>query len=164
MRRGGGGNRRRGPPSYPMQCLGGTPHVSPSGYDWRDGVRPRSYRGTRPRFASGTLMSLSDDTAPPRTLGYPRWRAVFSGSALRVSHGRSPMRSEERAERPGDGCPCVGAEETCGVPPQTYGAERGRIPLSTRNLSGTVHPAQNLEWGKARKRRRLPHGRQRLFR
>lgn len=36
--------------------------------------------------------------------------------------------------------------------------------LSVRNLSGTVHPAQNLEWGKARKRRRLPHGRQRLFR
>jgi len=29
------------------------------------GVRPRSYRGTRPRFASGTLMSRSDDTAPP---------------------------------------------------------------------------------------------------
>ena len=27
------------------------------------------------------------------------------------------MRSEERAERPGDGCPCVGAEEICGVPP-----------------------------------------------
>ena len=54
-----------------------------------------------------------------RPLGYRRWRAVFSGSALRVSHGRSPMRSEEEAERPGDGCPCVGAEETCGVPPQT---------------------------------------------
>ena len=27
------------------------------------------------------------------------------------------MRSEEEAERPGDGCPCVGAEEICGVPP-----------------------------------------------
>ena len=27
------------------------------------------------------------------------------------------MRSEERVERPGDGCPCVGAEEICGVPP-----------------------------------------------
>ena len=27
------------------------------------------------------------------------------------------MRSEERAERPGDGCPCVGAEEICGAPP-----------------------------------------------
>ena len=27
------------------------------------------------------------------------------------------MRSEEEAERPGDGCPCVGAEEICGVLP-----------------------------------------------
>ena len=26
---------------------------------------PRSYRGTRPRFASDTLMSLTDNTAPP---------------------------------------------------------------------------------------------------
>ena len=26
------------------------------------------------------------------------------------------MRSEEEAERPGDGCPCVGAEEICGAP------------------------------------------------
>ena len=25
----------------------------------------RSYRGTRPRFASGTLMSLQEGTAPP---------------------------------------------------------------------------------------------------
>ena len=25
---------------------------------------PRSYRGTRPRFASDTLMSLTDNTAP----------------------------------------------------------------------------------------------------
>ena len=151
---GGGGNRRRGPPSYPMQCLGGTPHVSPSGYDWRDGVRPRSYRGTRPRSASGTLMSLSDDTAPPRTLGYPRWRAVFSGSALRVSHGRSPMRSEERAERPGDGCPCVGAEETCGVPPKRMvrNEDEYRFPRAT------AHLVQN-------KRGAASHlGRQRLFR
>ena len=42
---------------------------------------------------------------------------MFSGSVLRVSHGRSPQRSEEEAERPGDGCPCVGAEEICGAPP-----------------------------------------------
>ena len=44
-----------------------------------------------------------------------RQRAAFSGCALRVSHGRSPQRSKEEAERPGDGCPCVGAEETCGA-------------------------------------------------
>ena len=37
------------------------------GDDKRGSVRPRSYRGTRPRFASGTLMSRSDDTTPPRT-------------------------------------------------------------------------------------------------
>ena len=29
---------------------------------------PRSYRGTRPRFASDTLMSLTDNNAPPRRL------------------------------------------------------------------------------------------------
>ena len=62
------------------------------------------------------------------TLGSPRWRAAFSGCALRVSHGRSPQRSKERAERPGDGCPCVGAEETYGVPSQTLHEARGRTP------------------------------------
>ena len=115
-----------------MQCLGGAPHVFLSGYGWRGSVRPRSYRGTRPRFASGTLMSRSDDTAPPPTLGYRRWRAVFSGCALRVSHGRSPQRSKERAERPGDGFPCVGAEETCGVPSQP--ARRRRTPSLLQQL------------------------------
>ena len=34
------------------------------------------------------------------------------------------MRSEERAERPGDGCPCVGAEEICGAPPPLVGGKR----------------------------------------
>ena len=96
------------------------------GFRAESGYRPRSYRGTRPRFASGTLMSLRTTPPPPRTLGYRRWRAVFSGCALRVSHGCSPQRSKEKAERPGDGCPCVGAEETCGVPSQP--ARRGRTP------------------------------------
>ena len=50
-------------------------------------------------------------------LGYCAGAAAFSGCALRVSHGRSPQRSKEGAERPGDGCPCVGAEEICGAPP-----------------------------------------------
>ena len=71
-------------------------------------------QGTRPRFASGTLMSLSDDTA------FLRWDAVrvrprFPDAPSGCQPGRSPMRSEERVERPGDGCPCVGAEETCGA-------------------------------------------------
>ena len=39
-----------------------------SGVLRRVDARPRSYRGTRPRFASGTLMSRSDDTAPPPLL------------------------------------------------------------------------------------------------
>ena len=39
----------------------------------------------------------------------------FPPSALRVSHGRSSAAKQGGAERPGDGCPCVGAEETCGA-------------------------------------------------
>ena len=73
-------------------------------------------QGTRPRFASGTLMSLSDDTAFPRW-GTVRVRPRFPDAPSGCQPGRSPMRSEERAERPGDGCPCVGAEEICGAPP-----------------------------------------------
>ena len=86
------------------------------GTAWKGGYRPRSYRGTRPRFASGTLMSLSDDTAFPRW-GTVRVRPRFPDAPSGCQPGRSPMRSEERAERPGDGCPCVGAEEICGAPP-----------------------------------------------
>ena len=43
------------------------------------------------------------------------------------------MRSEEKAERPGDGCPCVGAEEICGTPPPVGGKrnEDERCPLRT---------------------------------
>ena len=51
---------------------------------WRGGVRPRSYRGTRPRFASGTLMSLSDDTAPPRAQALSERAGAPSGSDIRV--------------------------------------------------------------------------------
>ena len=46
----------------------------------------------------------------------PLGAATFSGSALRVSHGRSSAAKQGGAERPGDGCPCVGAEETCSAP------------------------------------------------
>ena len=65
---------------------------------------------------------------PEATSGYPLGcfprptrpggEATPSGSALRVSHGCSPQRSEESAEHPCDGCPCVGAEEVCSEPPQ----------------------------------------------
>ena len=39
------------------------------------------------------------------------------------------MRSEERAERPGDGCPCVGAEEICGTPLPCRSDGEYRLPL-----------------------------------
>ena len=39
----------------------------PPGLCTESGIRPRSYRGTRPRFASGTLMSLR--TIPPFRAG-----------------------------------------------------------------------------------------------
>ena len=61
-------------------------------------------------------MSLSDDTAFPRW-GAVRVRPCFPDAPSGCQPGRSPMRSEEEAERPGDGCPCVGAEEICGAPP-----------------------------------------------
>ena len=81
-----------------------------------------------PRFASGTLMSLPEGIATPRSdLVHARGGApCFPEAPSGCQPGRSPMRSEERAERPGDGCPCVGAEETCGVPSQP--ARRGRTP------------------------------------
>ena len=75
-------------------------------------------QGTRPRFASGTLMSLR--TIPPFRAGVLcGCGRVFRMRPQGVSPDAppSPMRSEERAERPGDGCPCVGAEEICGAPP-----------------------------------------------
>ena len=92
-----------------------------------------------------------------RTLGYRRWRAVFSGSALRVSHGRSPQRSKEKAERPGDGCPCVGAEETCGVPPQPAG--RGRTPAPPRPIPGhaSQEPASCRSYPAAHSHEREPN-------
>ena len=80
MRRGGGGNRRRGPPSDPMQCLGGTPHVSPSGYDWRGGVH-----------RSGVAIpSGSDIRVPPRALS-----AAKQGEAERPGAAGAPAGAEE---------------------------------------------------------------------
>ena len=42
---------------------------------------------------------------------------MFSGCALRVSARALSDAERGGAERPGDGCPCVGAEEICGAPP-----------------------------------------------
>ena len=85
------------------------------------GVRPRSYRGTRPRFASGTLMSLSDDTAPPHVrTRLERRVAIPSGSDIRV-----PSRVLSAAKQ-GEG----GAPERVGSP---AGAEEGySVPTHPR--------------------------------
>ena len=92
-------------------------------------------QGTRPRFASGTLMSLSDDTA------FPCWGTVrvwprFPDAPSGCQPGRSPQRSKEEAERPGDGCPCVGAEEICGAPPLL---SEGRNEDERRPSSNTMY-------------------------
>ena len=114
MRRGGEGNRRRGPPSYPMQCLGGTPHVSPSGYDWRDGVRPRSYRG----LALASLLAVlgragapseSDIRVPSRVLSaakqgeaeHPRgWVPLQERRKVRTDRFPRPGRNEDEYRFP----------------------------------------------------------------
>ena len=100
----------------------------------RDGVRPRSYRGTRPRFASGTLMSLRTippllTLAPSRSAGV----AIPSGSDIRV-----PSRVLSAAKQGESGAP-----ERVGSP---AGAEEGYSaptrPVGTRTItafpSGTM--------------------------
>ena len=64
------------------------------------GVRPRSYRGTRPRFASGTLMSRSDDTAPPRAQALSERAGAPSGSDIRVPSRVFSAAKQGRAEHP----------------------------------------------------------------
>ena len=72
--------------------------------------------GNPPSLRFGHPDVTSDDTAFPRW-GTVRVRPRFPDAPSGCQPGRSPMRSEEEAERPGDGCPCVGAEEICGAPP-----------------------------------------------
>ena len=71
--------------------------------------------GNPPSLRFGHPDVTSDDTAFPRW-GTVRVRPCFPDAPSGCQPGRSPMRSEEEAERPGDGCPCVGAEEICGAP------------------------------------------------
>ena len=71
--------------------------------------------GNPPTLRFGHPDVTSDDTAFPRW-GTVRVRPRFPDAPSGCQPGRSPMRSEEEAERPGDGCPCVGAEEICGAP------------------------------------------------
>ena len=106
MRRGGG----KGDGVCPRPAgWDGTPYVSQSGYGWRGGVRPRSYRGTRPRFASGTLMSLSDDTAPPRTKHYQSEPVHLPKATSGYPLGCSPQRSKEKRSTREGGFPCRSA-------------------------------------------------------
>ena len=70
---------------------------------------PRLRRGTRPRFASGTLMSLTDDTAPPRDA--PGLAGAQGSYTLRKRHQGTlsgALRSEARRERSAreGGFPC----------------------------------------------------------
>ena len=98
----------------------------------------------------------------------PLGAATFSGSALRVSHGRSPQRSKERAERPGDGCPCVGAEETCSAPrslgrrevpthPTPVGTRANTVfrarPSATKEISTLPNPQNCIYEGTQKSRR-----------
>ena len=73
-------------------------------------------QGHPPSLRFGHPDVTTDDTAFPRW-GSERVRPRFPDAPSGCQPGRSPMRSEERAERPGDGCPCVGAEEICGASP-----------------------------------------------
>ena len=129
-------------PAFRRGCwLGwGLSGIDESGIDEEGWCSSSFLQGHPPSLRFGHPDVTSDDTAPPRTLGYRRWRAVFSGCALRVSHGRSPQRSTERVERPGDGCPCVGAEETYGVPPQTLWCRMRTNTAPPPLLNETIRP------------------------
>ena len=123
MRRGGGGNRRRGPPSDPMQCLGGTPHVSPSGYDWRGGVH-----------RSGVAIpSGSDIRVPSRVLSAAKQGE--SGAPERVG---SPAGAQEGVHRH---APVARLRESPrGYPKHMFG-KRGRtrtVPQRGKAVSSEV--------------------------
>ena len=73
----------------------------------------------------------------------PLGAATFSGSALRVSHGRSSAAKQGGTERPGDGCPCVGAEETCSAPRSLRRREVPTHPTPVGTRANTVFQASN---------------------
>ena len=54
-----------------------------------------------------------------------------------------PQRSKEEAERPGDGCPCVGAEETCSAPRSLGRREIPTHPAPVGTRANTVFQASN---------------------
>ena len=80
------------------------------------------------------LLTLRDGEAAP------------SGSALRVSARTLSAAKQGRVERPGDGCPCVGAEEVCSEPPQDEQKEncRGLARCLQVSLVYTAPQASNV--------------------
>ena len=79
-----------------------------SGVLRRVDARPRSYRGTRPRFASGTLMSLR--TTPPLRVKHQAYPERGSYTLRKRHQGTlsGALRSEARRERSAreGGFPC----------------------------------------------------------
>ena len=94
-----------------------------------EGAPARSGRGVKPGHPDVT----TDDTAPSTHARLPEVaRRVFRMRPQGVTRTLSAAEQGE-AERPGDGCPCVGAEETCGVPPQTLwcGTRTNTVPSTS---------------------------------
>ena len=64
----------------------------------RGGARPRSYRGTRPRFASGTLMSLRTAPTPLRAPDLPTSKTL-KGDSSPPPHTQSIQPPRNRPNR-----------------------------------------------------------------
>ena len=126
---------------------------------WRGGVRPRSYRGTRPRFASGTLMSHSDDTAPPRTKHCQDEPVHLPEATSGYPLGCSPQRSEEEWSTREGGFPCRSEEEWStregGFPCRSVG--RSAPAASHRNANTASEPVSCRSYPAAHSREREPN-------
>ena len=161
MRRGGGG-KRGGAVRSDIRV----PELNAPARASRCTFRKR-HQGT----LSGALRSEARRSGVPERVGSPAGaqegvhRHVPTGGRERLAE-RPPEHPTGKRGHPLSQCgKVVSSEVTSGCPKRSEGG----FPVGTRTITafpnGTVHPAQNLEWDKrARKRRRLPHGRQRLFR
>ena len=77
-------------------------------------------------------------------LGYCAGAAAFSGCALRVSARTLSDAERGGAERPGDGCPCVGAEEICGAPPLILRTKTKNAPSVSLDTDGAFYLRDEL--------------------
>ncbi len=66
----------------------------------RGGARPRSYRGTRPRCASGTLMSLRTAPAPLRAPDQPPSNTLNHDSPTRPTRKTPTTRQQAKPQQP----------------------------------------------------------------